>query len=425
MKRLVLLYLGASACFIGGFQNCSPMAVQDSANSSTAKVGTTQYSSLNTPPVSSLTNSISVNGSDNVVIPAGATFTLAWTSSNASSCTNSTYSINDQVFAWPVAPNTAASYIGTFNGGTLSYSLVCNDSHGNSVSHSVTISDGLTNKYLSIALAYMNSVSSPIVVTLTTVRLKSDHTLDGIIYNEDARHDVAPLYSSVRENLMVINGAPTACVPQNLPLPGIFRFVQVANGTWSASGNTITISHQFGSVTLTQDGMSESAYLATYVPGYSTWRGYAYVSDSNPLAVPAPLTDAQIAASYTGVLDQNRPALDGTAFNSYPWTVNWFATNDLGSSSDVRSSTNFVNDNLSAYGYNVLARNLPGMYPNMIFNNFGHDFNNDHCANDGGHELVYFGIPVNGKIGKFLIIESSQTGSGTPAYIAVGRLNAN
>jgi hypothetical protein len=387
-----------------------------------------------------LSITITLNGqTGDLTLTQSAAFTLEWSSRNAANCAAaSEFRVNGAAYPWPVGANTTVAFNGTFSGNSLSYTLTCTGYDGTVASRTVSMTE--YTKYLSTSLVYMNSASTPINVTLSNLRLNSDYSVSGTAYFVDARNDLSPFYSVKTANPMFIggaqywtclsvNGAPPLGI-QNIPMPGVFRNSQTVNGAWGRYGNSIIIytNSTIGlNFTVTLDAADgPDSYVVTNVVGYNTWRGYAFLSDQNPMAYTSangPMTDSQILSFYSGKIEENLPARDEMAFTTRSWAMNWHGMSDPSPDVNIRSATNMPNDGHSIYGFSDLVRNMPGGYSNMIFASYGHDYNNDDCANDGGHEMVYFGIPDQaGRYAKFLVLESSYTGNLTPALISVGRL---
>ncbi|MGE0526472.1 MAG: hypothetical protein AB7P49_05355, partial [Bdellovibrionales bacterium] len=363
------------------------------------------------------------NQSGELLLPKTSTFTLRWSSSNATSCTASTFSVNGSTSPWLIAPNDSGIYVGNFGVNSLSYTISCKGAGGSTDTKTVKILNLYANRYVSFVVAY--STAETTILAAGVYYLTANHTIYGTSYFEDARYtQIVP--SAKLHNAMNVPlgfGDPY-CRPGSILLPYFMGTATSITGTWRESGSTLQVILGAGATSHVWkvENSSKGSLILIDVPGYQNVHGYAFISSENPLSL-VPLRDVQLMRSYPGSIQQNatnNPLAQYVTYVLSP-SLDWFSLSAQ-SDPDVRGRTYYVNDGASIYAQKSVARNVPGYSSNMIFEAFGHDFDNNGCYNlaDYGHTRLNWGIFEKGKITKMLILESSWQ-SGAMPIISVGR----
>ena len=296
----------------------------------------------------------------------------------------------------------------------------------------------IAGKYLSYVAT--QAVSEAVFLQIGTLYMNENGTASGIVWAEDTRS--TDYWVSVDSKLTNPMNVPDpsllksagSCSPGHLKMPGLIANPQNLNGTWTLSGEYLRIT--LGSLVMTwqkDDSFTSDSWKLIMATGYWNTYGYAFLSQLSPLSVTAPLADNHLAASYSGNMDHNNTGQPFGTWTSYPLGISWFGR-DSYSDPDVVSATAYTNpsspssgDGSSIYGFYNLYRNDRNRSRNMLFEYFGHDYNDDGCANEsGGHARMLYGVfdDNNNKITRMLMIESSGPNSG--AYgpvpiISVGR----
>lgn len=369
---------------------------------------------LSIPSLSKAANPVSVtltinNQAGTLRLPAGSTFTLRWSSSGATSCSTSTYSINGIVSPWLVAPNASGIYVGFFGVNSLAYKISCRGSDGSIAAKTVIVQNLYVNRYVSFVVAYSTAVTTNLAAGV--YYLAADHTIYGSYYSEDARYTQVVPSAKVHNTMDVPLGfRDPNCRPGSILLPYFMSTATSIVGTWRESGSTLQVILGAGATShvWTVENSSKGSLVLNDVPGYQNVHGYGFISSENPLSL-VPLTDVQLMRSYPGSIHQNatnNPLAPYITYSLSP-SLDWFSLKAQ-SDTDVRGQTYYVNDGYSIYAQKDVARNVPGYSSNMVFEALGHDYDNNGCYNlaDYGHTRLNWGIFENGKITKFLILES-------------------
>lgn len=296
----------------------------------------------------------------------------------------------------------------------------------------------LSGQYFSYVAT--QAVAEAVFLQIGTVFLNENGLVSGTVWAEDTRStDYWVSADSKFVNPMNVPDpsllkSSGACSPGYLKMPGLIANPQNVSGTWSLNGNYLVV--QMGTLVMTwqkdNDFSSDAWKLIMATNHYNTY-GYAFVSKQTPLAVTAPLTDNNLASYYSGNLDHNNTGQPFGSWLSVPLAFNWFGRTSF-SDPDVVSATSYTNpnspavgDGSSIYGYYNISRNDRNRSRNMLFEYFGHDYNDDGCANEsGGHARLLYGVfdEASQKITRLLLVESSGSNSGVAGpvpIISVGR----